>query len=96
MLRKVNTRKSKQLGLGGSKPSLLEARKEASIDGPRSIGRCHPRHIIQDPTVGFEPCGPRRRILRRQPMTHGYIGILSFPTFSYHLHLAKNMYLLHE
>ena len=86
----------KQPGLVGSEPPLLEAEKEVPIDGPRSIDHHHPQPFILNPTIGFGPCDPCHRIFRRPPMTHGYVGILSFPTFSYHLHPAKNVYLLHE
>jgi hypothetical protein len=34
--------------------------------------------------------------LRRQPTTHGYVSPFIFLNFGYHLHLAKNIYLLHE
>jgi hypothetical protein len=68
-------RRGQQLGLGGFGSALLKAREEAPVNDYGTIAYRHPSPIIFDSAAGFDPCSPRRRILRRQPTTHSYVGV---------------------
>ena len=86
----------KQEPLRGSCLLLLSIGEEAPTDGSKAATPHHPRLIVLDSTVGSYSWRSHHRILKRQPTTHDYVNLLFFLNFSYHLHHAKNIYLLDE